>query len=228
MKESWQNLIDLIVNPRATFTRLKLKPRWGVACVVFCFLAVVLAWTTAPFTEQLLRQNLARGETSIDPIEFKERTSFVVLLVPALVIAIITWLVMSVMLTIAARIFRLNKLKFKYICAAFLHAVLLIRAVVYLINISILPVFRRVEDVETVVDLRAIPGLHTLIGPSENIILLTFLSNVHLLSVWQIVITAVAVAILAEVNKTKACITAVIIWLLSVGIGVAFSIGFAT
>ena len=94
--------------------------------------------------------------------------------------------------------------------------------------VCILPVFRRVEDVETAVDLRAIPGLHMLIGPNENIILLAFLRNVHLLSVWQIAITAVAVAILAEVNKAKACLTAVIIWLLRVGIDVIFQISSAS
>ena len=66
-----------------------------------------------------------------------------------------------------------------------------------------------------------------LMGASENIILLTFLSNVHLLSVWQIIIITVAVATLAEVNKTKACVAAVIIWLFMVGIEVAFAVTFA-
>ena len=48
MKESWQNLIDLIANPKATFTRLKSKPKWGVAFLVFCFLVVVVGMDGLP------------------------------------------------------------------------------------------------------------------------------------------------------------------------------------
>ena len=54
MKESWQNLIDLVANPKATFTRLKSKPKWGVAFGVFCLLVVVLAWIVFPFTQKFI------------------------------------------------------------------------------------------------------------------------------------------------------------------------------
>jgi hypothetical protein len=199
-----------------------------MAFVAYCFLAVVLSWTTAPFTEQLLYQRLSKNEVPVESIEFKRATSFVVLLVPALIVSIVTWLVMSGILTIVARIFRINTaLKFRHIYAAFLHTAV-IRALIFFVNTGMLPVFRTVEDVETLIDLKVIPGLHMLVGASENIVLLTFLSNVHLLSVWQIFIITVAVAILAEVNKAKACVAAVIIWLLRVGIEVAFFVLSAT
>lgn len=228
MKESWQNLIDLIVNPRATFARLKSNPRWVMAFAAYCFLAIVLSWTTAPFTEHLLHQILSEDGTPIEPTELEQKSSFLVLMVPALIVSVISWLVLGAIFTIVARIFRLNKaLKFKHIYAAFLH-ISLIRALIYLVNIGMIPVFRKMEDVETLIDLHVIPGLHMLIGASENIILLTFLSNVHLLSIWQIFIITVAVTVLAEINITKACVTGIVIWLLYVGIEVVFMVTSAT
>ena len=66
MKESWQNLIDLVVNPKATFTRLKSKPKWGVAFGVFCFLVVVLAWIVFPFTQKFINLQYASNLADIE------------------------------------------------------------------------------------------------------------------------------------------------------------------
>ena len=66
MKESWQNLIDLIANPKATFTRLKSKPKWGVAFGVFCFLVVVLAWIVFPFTQKFINPQYASSLADVE------------------------------------------------------------------------------------------------------------------------------------------------------------------
>lgn len=228
MSESWQNLIDLVVNPHATFTRLKSKPRWVLALIVFCFLGIGLSWATAPFTEQLLRHRLSADELAIESSEFKRQSSFVALLVPALIYSFTIWAIMGGLLTIVARGFRVNKaIKFRHIYAAFLHTSL-IRALTFLVNVGMIPLFREVEDIKTAIDFKVIPGLHMLVGSSESFILLAFLSNVHLLSIWQIAIAAVAVYVLAEVNKTTACITGAIIWLFRISMEVTFSIIFVS
>ena len=64
-----------------------------------------------------------------------------------------------------------------------------------------------------------------LVPSIENLYLLMFLSFVDLLGVWNIFVLTIAVATLAEVSKTKACLTAVIIWLLRIGIDVVFQVG---
>ena len=66
------------------------------------------------------------------------------------------------------------------------------------------------KDIETLIDLRVIPGLHMLVPTLENQYLLVFLSFVDILAIWNIFVLTVAVATLAEVRKTKACLTAVI------------------
>ena len=228
MKESWQNLIDLIANPKATFTRLKSKPKWGVAFLVFCFLVVWLAWMVYPFTRQFLNPQYASRLADIELLGSTRAASMVFVAVSGIVLGILCAVVFSAILTVVSRVFKVNEaLKFKHIFAAWWHSIL-INPLVFFINIAFLPVFRRVEDIETLIDLRVIPGVHMLVASVENPYLLMFLSYVDLLGIWNIFVLTVAVAILAEVNKTKACLTAVIIWLLRVGIDVIFQVSSAS
>ena len=89
---------------------------------------------------------------------------------------------------------------------------------------AFIPVFRRVEDIEALIDLRVIPALHMLVPSVENPYLLVFLSYVDVLGIWNVFVLTVAIATLAEVSKTKACLTAVIIWLLRIGVDVVFQV----
>ena len=228
MKESWRNLIDLIANPKATFTRLKSKPKWGVAFLVFCFLVVVLAWIVFPFTQKFLNPQYASSLADIELFGSTKAASMVFVAVSGIILGVLCAVVFSIILTVVSRVFKVNEvLKFKHIFAAWWHTIL-INPLVFFINIAFLPVFRRLEDIETVVDIRVIPGIHMLVTSVENPYLLLFLSYVDLLGIWNIFVLTVAVATLAEVSKTKACVTAVIIWVLRVGIDVIFQVSSAS
>ena len=213
MKESWQNLFDLIVNPSATFTRLKSKPRWVVASFVFCSLSLLLSWTTAPFIEQLL---------SVLKSDVATTTSFASYLTQGIITAILWCVVLSTILTLVARVFKINKaLKFRHIYAGVVHTAL-VSTMVYLVNIGLLPVFRRVEYIEQPIEMRVVPGLHMLAGSIENVSILSFLSHINPLSAWYVFVLTIAVVVLAEVSITKACFTALIIFLLRIGTEILF------
>ena len=220
MKESWQNLSELITNPSATFERLKFNPKWGFAFAVFCLLSLGMGGAVAPFTRQLL--TLQPVESSVP----NETLSVVPVMLMALVWAVLWCFVLSALLTIAARLFKINRaVKFKHIYAGIVHTSL-VRSLIFLVNIGMLPIFRRVEDVETVIDTRMIPGLHSLVGSIENTNFLLFLSHVHILNIWHIFVLTIAISIFAGVSKGKACFAAVIIWLLRVGIEIVFTATF--
>ena len=224
MRESWQNLIDLIVNPKATFTRLKSEPKWGVAFFVFCFLVVVLAWVVFPFTQKFLNPRYASSLADLELFGSTRTASMVLVAVSGIVLGVLCAVVFSAVLTVLSRVFKVNEaLKFRHICAAWWHTIL-INPLVFFINIAFFPVFRRIEDMESLIDLRVIPGIHMLAPSVENLYLLMFLSYVDLLSIWNIFVLTVAVATLAEISKPKACLTAVIIWLLRVGIDIVFQV----
>ena len=225
MKESWQNLIDLIANPKATFTRLKSKPKWGVAFGVFCFLVVVLAWIVFPFTQKFINPQYAGRLADIELFGSTKAASMAFVAVGGIILGILCAVVFSVVLTVVSRIFKVNKaLKFKHIFAAWWHSIL-VNPVVFFINIAFLPVFRHLEDIETVVDMRIIPAIHMLVPSVENQYVLFFLSYIDILGIWNIFILTVAVYTLAEVSKIKACLTAVIIWLLRIGVDTLFQVG---
>lgn len=225
MRESWRNLIDLIVNPKATFTRLKSRPKYGVAFLIFCFLVVVLAWIVFPFTQKFLNPQYASSLADINLFGSTKAVFMGLVAVSGIVLGILCAVVFSIILILVSRVFKVNEaLKFKHVFAAWWHTIL-INPAVFFINVAFVPVFRRVEDIEALIDLRVIPGLHMLVPSLENPYLLVFLSFVDILAIWNIFVLTVAVATLAEVSKTKACLTAVIIWLLRVGIDVMFQVG---
>ena len=225
MKESWQNLIDLVANPKATFTRLKSKPKWGVAFGIFCFLVVVLAWIVFPFTQKFINPQYAGGLADIELFGSTKAASMVFVAVGGIILGILCAIVFSVVLTVVSRVFKVNDaLKFKHIFAAWWHTIL-VNPVIFFINIAFLPVFKRLEDIETVVDMRIIPAVHMLVTSVENPYLLFFLSYIDILGIWIIFVLTVAVSTLAEVSKTRACLTAVIIWLLRIGVDTLFQVG---
>ena len=225
MRESWRNLIDLIANPKSTFTRLKSRPKWGVAFGVFCFLVVVLAWIVFPFTQKFINPQYAGNLADIELFGSTKVASMVFVAVGGIILGILCAVVFSIILTVVSRVFKVNAaLKFKHIFAAWWHTIL-INPLVFFINIAFLPVFRRLEDIETVVDMRVIPAIHMLVTSVENPYLLFFLSYMDILGIWSIFVLTVAISTLAEVSKTRACLTAVIIWLLRIGVDTFFQVG---
>ena len=228
MRESWRNLIDLIANPKAAFTRLKSRPKWGVAFAVFCVLVVGLAWMVYPFTQRFLNPRYASSLADLKLLGSARATSMVFVAVSGIILGVLCAVGFSAMFTLISRAFRLNEaLKFKHFFAAWWHSIL-INPLVFFINIAFLPVFRRVENIETVIDIRIVPGMHMLVPFIENQYLLMFLSFMDLLGIWNIFVLTVAVATLIEVSKTKACLTAIGIWLLRVGIDVIFQVSSAS
>jgi len=211
MIESLQNLIDLPLNPRATFTRLKTKPKWGAVLVTYCLLSAVLGWLSMPFSEHFLTMS---GEGKPTPIA-TGIVPFIILSVVSGILMVGTWCILiGGGLTITARGFKINQsLKFRHIFAALWHTSL-IRAFAFFVNLALIPVFTRFEDIETIIDLRVIPSIHMLATTVENAYLLMFLSYAEPLSVWYIYVLAIAIMTLGEVKKVKAYLTAVIIWLL--------------
>lgn len=210
MNESWQNLIDLVVKPSATFERLRYNPKWLLAFVIFCLFSVVLGWTHAPYSQKVLYQQASYQDGSSNSI------SLVSLIITALVIAVLWDIILSPILAVAAKTTKINKeLKLKHIYAGAVHTSL-IRVLIFLANIGLLPIIRSVESVEKAIDIRVLPGLHHLAGSNINPNLLIFLSYINILSIWFIFIITVAIATMADVKRTTAFSLAICIWIMRV------------
>ena len=216
MKDSLQNITDILAEPSAAFVRLKSEPKWGLAIVIFCLFAAGIAWAMLPFTEQIMYQTMTETGVPSEQIDISIKIGRIFGLIGSLVAPIIWLLAVSAILTLAARLFGLNDaIKYKHIFAAVVHTSL-ISFLIVLANTALLAVFRDVEDIKSVADMKMIPGLHLLFGSIENVKLLTFLSYFNPLSLWYLAVLAIGIRVYADTDKTKACIGAVIIWLLGI------------
>ena len=69
-----------------------------------------------------------------------------------------------------------------------------------------------------------IPGLHLLLGGGVNPKLAMLLSHINPLNLWLIVVMAIAIVVLAGIERNKARVAAVVLW----GIGILPEVVFAT
>jgi hypothetical protein len=216
MKNSLQNIADIFAEPNAAFARLKSEPKWLLAMVIFCLFAVGIAWATLPFTEQIMHQKMMEEGVRSEQIEIAKKMAQISFLISSLVAPIIWLLAISAILTLAARFIGINNaIKFKHIFAAVVHTSL-ISILIVLVNTALLVVFRDVEDIRRVTDMKIIPGLHLLLGSSENVKLLTFLSYFNPLSLWYLAVLAIGIRVFTGADRTKACFGAIVIWLLGI------------
>ena len=222
MKNSLQNIADTLAEPSAAFARLKSEPKWLLAMVIFCLFSIGIALAMFSFTEQIMHQTMPEAEMSADQIEIAIKVGRIFALIGSLVAPIIWLLAISAILTLAARFIGINDaIKFKHIYAAIVHTSL-ISILIVLVNTALLVVFRDVEDINRLADMKIIPGLHLLLGSSENVKLLTFLSYFNPLSLWYLAVLTIGVRVFADTDKTKACFGAIVIWLLGIATEVIF------
>jgi DNA-binding XRE family transcriptional regulator len=223
MKDSLQNIVDILAEPSAAFARLKSEPKWLLAMVIFCLFAVGIAWGMSPFTEQIMHQTMTEAGMSSEQIEISIKIARIFGLIGSLVAPIIWLLAISAILTLVRRLLAINDaIKFKHIYAAIVHTSL-ISILIVLVNTALLVVFRDVEDIKSAADMKIIPGLHLLLGSSENVKLLTFLSYFNPLSLWYLAVLVIGIRVFAGTDKTKACFGAIVIWLLGIAPEVIFT-----
>ena len=216
MKASLQNIADILAEPSAAFTRLKSEPKWLLAMVIFCLFSVGIAWAMLPFTEQIMYQAMTKAGVPAEQIEISTKIGQISGLIGSLVAPIIWLLAISAILTLAGRLFGIDDaIRFKHIFAALVYSSL-ISLLIFLVNTALLVVFGDVEAINSVADMKMIPGLHLLFGSIENVKLLTFLSYFNPLSLWYLAVLAIGIRVFADTDKTKACVGAIIIWLLGI------------
>ena len=216
MKESLQNIGDLIAQPSQTFSRLKSQPRSGIAFIIFYLLSVFLLWVMAPYTQQVMSQQMEQSDAPSGQLQTVAQVMGVLIIFLGPLFAVLWFIISSALLKLGARFLLQNEtLRFRHIYAAVIH-ISLIGCIIQLVNTALLLVFRDIGDVKNGADFKMIPGLHMLFDSTTNVKLLTFLSYINPLSLWLIAVMAIAVSVLADMEKTKARVTAVILWVLSI------------
>ncbi|MCY4570989.1 MAG: YIP1 family protein [Candidatus Poribacteria bacterium] len=223
MKESLQNIGDLIAEPSAAFSRLKSQPRSGIAFIVFYLFSVLIGWAILPYTKvlstaQLVKQGLQPGQLEAAGNIGQIFESIGIFIGP--IFAIVMFVIISAVLKLAARfLVEDDMLGFRHIYAAVVH-IALIGCLIQLVNTALLLVFKDIEGIKSAAELKMIPGLHLLFAAmlegQVNPKLMMFLGHINPLSLWLIIVMAIAIVVLADVEKNKARVAAVILWVISI------------
>ena len=223
MKESLQNIGDLIAEPSAAFSRLKLQPRSGIAFIGFYLFSVLIGWAVLPYTKVLSAAQLVKRGIQPEQLESAGNIgqifeSIGIFIGP--IFAIVVFVIISAVFKLAARfLVEGDTLGFRHIYAAVVH-ISLIGCIIQLVNAALLLVFKDVEGVKSAADLKMIPGLHLLFAfileGRANPKIMMLLSHINPLSLWIIAVMAIAIAVLADMEKNRARVAAVILWVISI------------
>lgn len=219
MKQSVENIGNIIAEPSTAFSALKSQPRWGIAFIVFYLVSILIGWAMMPYSEVLIDIELTKNDLQSEQLEAAKNVAQIMKNVGVFIFplfALLGFIIGSAILKLAARILVKNEaLEFKSIYAAIVH-ISLIGCLIQLVNAALLLVFRNPGSVKSAIDLKMIPGLHLLFSSSGNVKLLTFLSYINPLNLWVIAVVAIAVAEFTGTEKSRARIAAVILWGLSI------------
>ena len=219
MKQSIENIGNIIAEPSAAFSALKSQPRWGIAFIVFYVVSILIGWAMMPYSETLIDIELAKNDLQSEQLEAAKNVAQIMKNVGIFIFplfALLGFIIGSAILKLAARVLVKNEaLEFKSIYAAIIH-ISLIGCLIQLVNAALLLVFRNPEGVKSAIDLKMIPGLHLLFSSGGNIKLLTFLSHINPLNLWVIAVAAVAISEFTGIEKSRSRIAAVILWGLSI------------
>ena len=223
MKESLQNIGNIIAEPSAAFLKLKSQPRWGIAFLIFYLFSVLLLWAIAPYTQQVMSGQMEQSDAPSEQLQTMAQVMGVLIIFLGPVFAILWFIVSSALLKLGARFFLKNEtLRFRHIYAAVLH-ISLISCVIQLVNTALLLIFKDVGDVKSQIDFKMIPGLHMLFDSGTNVKLLVLLSHINPLSLWLIAVIAIAITVFADIERNKARAAAVVLWVLSILSEVVFA-----
>ncbi len=194
--------MDIVVKPRAVFTRLKDEPKWLVALIICCVGVTIIRWATVPFETHIASYNTVEKVENVNKIATTDRIiELIAEIISVSVVIPIFIVVLSLFFFAVVRLFRINRtvLKFSHIYVGVVHLAL-ISVFVQGINTVLLLIFKSPQDVRTELDMQMVPGLHQIGVFLKNEELLTFLSKFNILSLWEIVIFVIAVEVLVEMR----------------------------
>lgn len=213
MGESLQNIRDIIIRPRAAFTRIKDDRKWFFTLVLCCIGYGIITWTIAPFEAHLATYRTTEAGENVNETVI---AAFITEIIKAFVLIPILIVIFSMIYLAIARFFRINKtiIKFRHIYAILVH-LMLIGIFVSGINTILLLIFKNPQDIHTTLDLQMLPGLHHLGDFLKNEKLLLFLSDFNLLSLWEVALSVIAIEVLTEANRTRAILAGTFISLAS-------------
>lgn len=219
------NLANVLATPTEVFTRLKKQPRWFLAFVIISSVSIVAAWLLLPLSETVLVSMIGDkldAEQARWIVSATHRLEYLSLILRPLIL-LIRWLIIaSVVHFLSILLSTAWHVRFTSVYAVVVHSEVILLLMV-VVNLVILYASGP-DSMKSAMDLQAIVGLEFfLTDSSKNPALFTVLNSINLFSVWYVATLAIGTSVLTGFSKLKSSIISSTVWLLGVGVQVAFT-----
>lgn len=223
----WTNLvnpINIFIAPTKVFEDLKNRPNWFIPFILITLLTIGVGYFLLPFKQEIMFSTLSAqiGEVRAqETLSNANRFAFVGLLF-APVPLLIKWLLVAALLYYAAILFDAHNVTFKKIFSIVVHTEFIL-LLIGIINILILEI-KGITSVNNLSDLQTIVGLeYFLKNKTNDIYLFTILSNFNIFTIWYVIVLAIGLSIVSQLEKWKSSIIVSFVWLFGVGFQIAIA-----
>jgi hypothetical protein len=216
-------LINILASPRESFVEIKVQPRWGFPFFFMSILAIGVAFLTAPFSRELLRVSLSAvldEENLEQSLSMMEKSQYLVaFFVPG--VLLLKWTAIATVLYLLSSIFGTQEQKFKecFVVVVYSEIILILMGVFSVLLLHL----KGFDSLHHLTDLQPIIGLDVLMSDkASDLPLFTFLNSVNLFNIWYVAVLSIGFSIMTDFSKVKSALLVTTVWLLGVGLQVAF------
>jgi len=212
-----------MLEPATLFDDLKEKPTWLTPFIIVSLISIVIALLMQPAQAQLVVQQLQEkmSPEMVEQVISKAKSFNIVGLAITPLMILLKWSILSALVLVVSFLFTENfKYKQAFSIVSYSSLVLLLGDV---FNTGII-YLKGIESITGPFDLSNI-GLNVFFSlESTGMGMYSFLSEITVFAIWNIVIVAIGFMGMANLNKVKAGTASAIVWLVVVGIKVGFAV----
>lgn len=214
-KKEIANIFNILAAPAEVFTDVNESPRWRFPLLFLVLSTMTVGWFMIPAIMEPMKRIFASsfGESGSEAaMEAVMKSMLVLQLIVEPIFKIVRWVVLAGILYFISMLFVKdipNLFKRIFSLVAYSETIFILMSV-----ISMLIVYARgIQSIEGSDDLTVFRGLDYFIkGTTSNTALVTILSSVNPFSIWYVIIIAVGVRIVTQMERSKALATATIGW----------------
>ena len=209
------SLVNIVIEPGKVFAHIKEKDDWWIPFILIVIVTWVFLMLSGPAMARITAQKMAEMGVDREIPKFTEYIKYLVAPISHLVI----WLIMAMVLWFLGNSFGGD---WDYIKALDLFAYSSVVHAIRSVLATIILFIRGVPNIMTFRDLNIATGLNLLFSP-ENPKLYALFSGIEVFAIWQFILIAYGVSEITGISIKKAIWISVIIYLITLGIGVAFA-----
>jgi hypothetical protein len=206
------SLVDIFVDPAKVFRRIDAGLQWWKAFIVVAIVIVAMSWINLPVQKHVLLLN-ERGmsEEQLEmAVQNTERFGFVGLIIAPIAVLVI-WLIIGALVNVSVNLVS-GRSGYKK-CLSIIGFTAMIGLLEQIIQTVIIHA-RGISSIESSADVKAPLGLAALF-PESGGFARALMDSLSIFQIWYLIVFTVGISLVFNVDKKKAVIPTIVVWLIS-------------